>query len=263
MNNELEFEINEKIAVITINRPEKKNAMNQAVLEGLMAGLDQIRHDDNIRVGVIRGAGDTFSAGADLKARAESGGGRVQDATPANIIASDFSKNWATMPIEKPMIAAIDGYCLGAGFELALTCDIRICTPRAQFGLPEITLGFFPGAGGPQRLVKTLPQSQAMEVLLTGQRLNAEKAERFGLVSRVVQESELTAESMKLAESIAANAPLAVRAVKEIVNLSKDQSLEESLRYGNALRWAIGQTEDAREGPKAFSEKRSPTFKGK
>ena len=210
----------------------------------------------------MTGSGNTFSAGADLKSRARAGGGRGEDSSPASILGTDLTFNWSAAKIEKPLIAAVDGFCLGAGFELALACDIRICSPEAQFGLPEITLGFFPGAGGVQRLVRTLPQSLAMEILLTGSRLDAEKAERFGLVSRVMPSDMLMSEGLSLADKIASNAPLAVRAVKEISQCSRDQSLEESLRYGNALRWAIGQTDDAKEGPRAFSEKRAPIFKG-
>ena len=262
MSDDILFEVIEKVGVITLNRPEKKNAMNSEIVSGLMEMLNRIRTDPEIRVGIVAGSGNTFSAGADLKARAQAGGGRGEDSSPASIVATDFSMNWSTTQIEKPLVAAVDGFCLGAGFELALACDIRICSPGAQFGLPEITLGFFPGAGGVQRLVRTLPQSLAMEMLLTGSRLDAEKAERFGLVSRVLPSDMLMSEGLSIANKIACNAPLAARAVKEISCWSKDHSLEESLRYGNSLRWAIGQTEDAKEGPRAFSERRAPIFKG-
>ena len=262
MSHDILFEVVEKVGVITLNRPEKKNAMNSEIVSGLMEMLNRIRTDPEIRVGIVTGAGNTFSAGADLKARAQSGGGRGEDSSPASIIGTDFTLNWSTAQIEKPLIAAVDGFCPGAGLELALACDIRICSPKAQFGLPEITLGFFPGAGGVQRLVRTLPQSLAMETLLIGTRLDAEQAERFGLVSRVMPSDMLMKEGLSLANKIAANAPLAVRAVKEISQCSRDQSLEESLRYGSALRWAIGQTEDSKEGPRAFLEKRAPVFKG-
>ena len=262
MSDDILFEVVEKVGVITLNRPEKKNAMNSEVASGLMEMLNRIRTDPEIRVGIVTGSGNTFSAGADLKARAQAGGGRGEDSSPASIIGTDLTLNWSTTQIEKPLIAAVDGFCLGAGFELALACDIRICSPEAQFGLPEITLGFFPGAGGAQRLVRTLPQSLAMEILLMGSRVDGEKAERFGLVSRVLPSDVLIDEALSMAKKIASHAPLAVKAVKEISRWSKDHSLEESLRYGNALRWAIGQTEDAKEGPRAFSEKRAPIFKG-
>tara|TARA_B100001093_G_scaffold506788_1_gene566298 strand:- start:362 stop:1153 length:792 start_codon:yes stop_codon:yes gene_type:complete len=262
VSDDILFEITEKVGVITLNRPQKKNAMNADILAGLMEMLDRIKNDPEIRAGIITGSGNTFSAGADLKARAQEGGGRAQDKGPAAIVATDFSMDWSTAQIDKPLIAAVDGFCLGAGFELALACDIRICSPDAQFGLPEITLGFFPGAGGAQRLVRNLPQSLAMEMLLIGSRIDGEKAERFGLVSRVLPSDVLIVEALSMARKIASHAPLAVKAVKEISRWSKDHSLEESLRYGNALRWAIGQTEDAKEGPRAFSEKRAPIFKG-
>ena len=262
MSDDILFEVIEKVGVITLNRPEKKNAMNSEIVSGLMEMLNRIKSDPEIRAAIVTGSGNTFSAGADLKARAQEGGGRAQDKSPAGIVAVDFSTNWSTAQIDKPLIAAVDGFCLGAGFELALACDIRICSPEAQFGLPEITLGFFPGAGGVQRLVRALPQSLAMEMLLMGSRVDGEKAERFGLVSRILPSDVLIDEALSMAKKIASHAPLAVKAVKEISRWSKDYSLEESLRYGNALRWAIGQTEDAKEGPRAFSEKRAPIFKG-
>ena len=147
--------------------------------------------------------------------------------------------------------------------ELALACDIRICTPAAQFGLPEVIRGFFPGGGGPQRIVRAIPQSMAMELLLTGDRIDAEAAARSGLVSRVVPADELMPTARKLAERIAGHAPLAVRTVKEIATAALDQTLEQSLRFGDSLRWVIGQTEDAKEGPRAFTEKRDPVFRGR
>ena len=143
MSDDILFEVVEKVGVITLNRPEKKNAMNSEVVSGLMEMLNRIRTDPEIRVGIVTGSGNTFSAGADLKARAQAGGRRGEDSSPASIIGTDLTLNWSTTQIEKPLIAAVDGFCLGAGFELALACDIRICSPEAQFGLPEITLGFF------------------------------------------------------------------------------------------------------------------------
>ena len=200
---------------------------------------------------------------APLCQRVATGGARAEDASAATVLAPDPVAKWSTLKVSKPLIAAIDGYCLAGGMELALLCDIRICTPSAQFGLPEVIRGFFPGGGGPQRLVKAIPLSMAMELLLTGDRINADEAARCGLVSRVVAAEELAPSVQKLAERIAGHAPLAVRTVKEVATTALDQTLEQSLRFGDTMRWVIGQTHDAKEGPRAFAEKRDPQFKGR
>ncbi len=257
------FEIKDKIAVITLNRPAQKNAMTRDMYRDFMDCLHRIREDNDIRVGVITGSGGEFCAGADLKERASAGGGRGLDKTAATVIEADLSSQWWSMKLEKPLIAAVDGYALAAGFEISLICDIRICTPQAKFGLPEITRGFFPGGGGPQRLARYVPQSIAMEMVLTGDRVDAEIAQRSGLVSRIVEQQELMPTAMKIAARIAGHAPLAVRAAKEVTQASLDMTFDQSMRLGGALRWAIGQTEDAKEGPKAFAEKRDPVYKGR
>jgi enoyl-CoA hydratase/carnithine racemase len=167
------------------------------------------------------------------------------------------------MSMEKPLIAAIDGPCLAGGFELALLCDMRICTPEARFGLPEIVRGFFPGGGGPQRLIRAIPQAMAMEMILTGDPIDAATARQVGLVSRIVPEADLVPTARQLAERIAGHAPLAVRAVKEVARAALDETLEQSLRFGNAMRWIIGQTEDAHEGPRAFAERRAAQYHGR
>lgn len=260
---DLLFEVKDGIATITLNRPAQRNAMTAEMRERLGEHLQQISSDPAIRVGVITGAGGVFCAGADLKQRVATGGARAEDTSAATVLAPDPGAKWSTLKVSKPLIAAIDGYCLAGGMELALLCDIRICTPSAQFGLPEVIRGFFPGGGGPQRLVKAIPQSMAMELLLTGDRIDAEAAARCGLVSRVVSTEDLMPIVGKLAERIAGHAPLAVRTVKEVATAALDQTLEQSLRFGDTLRWVIGQTEDAKEGPRAFAEKREPQFKGR
>jgi len=255
------FDLTEHVAVITLNRPEVRNAMNRELSGALMEALRRVREDSDIRVGVIAGAGRTFSAGADLKERAQVG--RAADASVASVLGTSRAPGFSTMVIEKPMIAAIDGYCLAAGFELALLCDMRICTPDARLGLPEITRGFFPGGGGPQRLIRAIPQSMAMEMILTGDPIDAPTALRVGLVSRIVPEQELLSAARQIAQRIAGHAPLAVKAVKEVARTALDETLEQSLRFGSALRWIIGQTEDAREGPRAFAERRMPRYQGR
>jgi E-phenylitaconyl-CoA hydratase len=255
------FELTEHVAVITLNRPAVRNAMNRELRGGLVEALKRVREDPEIRVAIITGAGNTFSAGADLKERAQSG--RAGDADVASVIESSRDVGFSRMTVEKPLIAAVDGYCLAAGFELALLCDMRICTPQARFGLPEIVRGFFPGGGGPQRLIRAIPQAVAMEMILTGDAIDAATALRVGLVSRLVPEPELLPTARQIAQRIASHAPLAVKAVKEVTQAALDETLEQALRFGNALRWIIGQTEDAREGPRAFAERRAPRYEGR
>jgi E-phenylitaconyl-CoA hydratase len=255
------FELIDHVAIITLNRPEVRNAMNRELREALTGALQRAREEDEIRVVIITGAGRTFSAGADLKERAQVG--RSGDAEVASVIDASRVSGFARLSMEKPFIAAIDGYCLAAGFELSLICDIRICTPEARFGLPEIVRGFFPGGGGPQRLIRAIPQAVAMEMILTGDPIDAATALLAGLVSRVVPEPELLPSARQIAQRIAGHAPLAVKAAKEVTQAALDETLEQSLRFGSALRWIIGQTEDAREGPRAFTERRAPQYRGR
>ena len=255
------FDLADKVAVITLNRPAVRNALNRELSQVLMEALQRVHTDEDIRVAVLAGAGRTFCAGADLKERAQSG--RAADASVASVIEASRLVSFARLPMEKPLIAAIDGYCLAAGFELALICDLRLCTPEARFGLPEITRGFFPGGGGPQRLMRAVPQAVAMEMILTGDPIDAATALRVGLVSRVLPEDELLPTARQIAQRIASHAPLAVKAVKEVAQTALDETLEQSLRFGSALRWIIGQTEDAREGPRAFAERREPRYQGR
>jgi E-phenylitaconyl-CoA hydratase len=255
------FDLADNVAVITLNRPAVRNAMNRELSAALMEALQRVREDADIRVAVITGAGGTFSAGADLKERAQSG--RAADASTASIIETSRAGGLSTLTIPKPLLAAVDGYCLAAGFELALLCDLRICTPEARFGLPEITRGFFPGGGGPQRLIRAIPQAMAMEMILTGDAIDAATALRVGLVSRIVPASELLPTAQQIVRRIAGHAPLAVRAAKEVAQSALDETQEQALRFGSALRWIIGQTEDAREGPRAFAERRSPRYQGR
>ena len=256
----VQFDLADQVAIITLNRPSQRNAMNRELSGALMEALQHVRDDADIRVAVLMGAGGTFCAGADLKERAQEGRGDADKVE--SIIETNRTRGFSTMPMEKPLIAAIDGYCLAAGLELALMCDIRICTPEARFGLPEIIRGFFPGGGGPQRLVRAIPQSAAMEMILTGDQIDAATAQQFGLVSRVVPQTELLDTARQIAQRIAGHAPLAVRAVKEVAQVSLDETLDQALRFGSTLRWIIGQTDDAKEGPRAFAERREAQYKG-
>jgi enoyl-CoA hydratase/carnithine racemase len=254
------FEASNGVGMITLNRPDALNTINADLSRGLMEGLRRIRDDESIRVGLVTGAGRAFCAGADLRSRA---GGPAASSGPAELFPTDPPEGFATFDAKKPLIAAVNGHCLGGGFEIALACDMRIASTQATFGLPEISLGFMPLAGAPQRLPRAIPQAAAMEMLFSGDRIDAATALQYGLVSRVVAPEELMAEARRLAERVASHAPLAVRALKEVVYASQDMSLPQALRFGGAMRWVIGQTDDSKEGPRAFAEKRPPEFKGR
>jgi E-phenylitaconyl-CoA hydratase len=256
----LGFEVQGGVALLTLNRPESLNALNSELQRAIGEALVRIRDDDAIRVGVIRGNGRAFCAGVDLKERAarEAQG----DAKPAEVFATSSPPSYVTFDAKKPLIASIHGHCLAGGLELALSCDLRLASEGARFGLPEIQRGFFPGGGGPQRLMRQLPHAVALDLLLTGEPVDAEAALRAGIVSRVFSEDDLPPKTMEVARRIAGYAPLAVRSLRELSYASTDLSLDRSLRFGNSLRWIIGQTADAKEGPRAFTEKREPHYRG-
>jgi enoyl-CoA hydratase/carnithine racemase len=260
MNNQAPvlFEIKNKIGLITLNRPKSMNALNSAARDILMNALNTIHTDENIHVGIITGTGGkAFSAGADLKEWSEPGSTGASGGLVEEFINHSPVDNFFTIPVRKPMIAAIDGYCLGGGLELALTCDIRIATDRSSFGLPEVKRGFVPGGGGIQRILKAIPQAPAMEIVLTGNSFTAENALTWGIISRVVTPDKLLSVAKEIASDIATNAPMAIIGAKEIANHSMDLSLSESLRMGHAIRWIIGQTDEAKAGPKEFMKKKN------
>jgi enoyl-CoA hydratase/carnithine racemase len=252
------FETSGAVATITLNRPDQLNALNSELTGAYTEAIREARDDSTIRVVIVTGAGRAFCAGADLKERA-----RTDAAVGGNFFATPRSDTLYSLAIDKPLIAAVHGYCLAGGLELALTCDLRIAVEGTRFGMPEIRRGFFPGGGGPQRLPRLIPQARALEMLLTGDQYDAAQMLEWGLVNRVVPREQLLPEARALAEQIAGHAPLAVRAMKELVHTSVDMPLPQALRYGAGLRWIIGQTEDAKEGPRAFAEKREPEYRGR
>lgn len=248
------IDVRDHVALITLNRPQSMNAMNATSGALLRSALTRVHADPDIRVGIITGAGDrAFSAGADLKEWARPDATGPSGGTVMEILTVEPADETSTIPVAKPLIAAIHGYCLGGGLELALACDIRIATPEASFALPEVRHGFIPGGGGVPRLLRSIPRSAAMELILTGDRCDAETALRWGIVSRLVPREELLSTAFEIAGRIADNAPLAVRAAKELAGVSSDLPLEKVLRFGGVLRWAVGQTPEAREGPRAFA----------
>lgn len=252
------FEVQDHVATITLNRPDAMNAINADLSAGLMAALRRVREDDAIRVAILTGNGRAFCAGADLRA----GSGPGASGGPGQIFATEEREGFATFDVKKPVIAAVNGYCLGGGFEIALVCDLRIASTEARFGLPEITLGFFPLAGAPMRLPRYIPQAFANEMLFLGERIDADTALHYGIVSRVVPPEQLLPTAQEMAAKIAGYAPIAVRGLKEIASAQADLTLPQAMRLGSALRWIVGQTADAKEGPRAFAEKRTPQFKG-
>jgi len=261
----IRFEVDGAVAQLTIDRPKVHNALDFDTSDELVAAWERFRDDDELRVAVLTGAGDrSFCAGADLrgvgdfyKSLTSAQRLRRSEHTPG---LGGITKNLA---IDKPIIAAINGHCLAGGLEIALACDLRIASDNATFGLPEVTRGIIPGAGGTQRLPRLIGPECALDLIMTGRRIDAEEALRMGIVSRVVAGDQLQAEAKRTAEMISANGPLAVRAAKAAVWRGLDMPLEEGLRVEQLLAAPVRQSEDAQEGPRAFLEKRAPEFKGR
>lgn len=247
-----------EVAIITINRPDKLNALSSKVHREGVEALDELRNDDSVRVVVITGAGEkSFIAGADIS--------EFEGKTPVTQRATFHQRTLFnsidTFP--KPIIAMVNGFCLGGGNELALACDIRICSENARFSQPEINLGIIPGGGGTQRLTRLVGEGRSMEICLTGDMIDAETAYRFGLVNHVYPADQLREETLKLAAKIAEKAPIALQLVKEAVKFASRSNLDEGLRREVDLFAVCFSTEDKVEGVSAFLEKRKPEFKGK
>ncbi|MGB7207372.1 MAG: enoyl-CoA hydratase/isomerase family protein [Pyrinomonadaceae bacterium] len=248
----------EKIAILTINRPDKLNALSSKVhIEGV-AALDDLRKDESVRVLVITGAGEkSFIAGADISEFE----GKTPVTQRATFHEKTFFNSIDTFP--KPVIAMVNGFCLGGGNELALACDLRICSENARFSQPEINLGIIPGGGGTQRLTRLIGEGRSMEMVLTGDMIDAETAHRFGLVNHVYAAAELESKTLELAAKIAEKAPIALQLAKEAVKFASRSNLDEGLRREVDLFAICFSTEDKQEGVSAFLEKRKPVFKGK
>jgi len=247
------------VAVLTIDRQEKRNALSSTVRAELVAALDALRDDESVRVLVITGAGEkAFVAGADINELATQTPttGREHAVTGQHIL--DLVEH-----LGKPVIAALNGYALGGGCELAMACTIRIAADTAKLGQPEINLGLIPGYAGTQRLARIVGRGRALELLLTGDQISAQEAHRLGLVNRVVPAAELIAEAKKLAATLAAKAPIAVRYILEAVHKGVEMPFAQAQVFEATLFGLVASTADMREGTTAFLEKRKPEFKGK
>ncbi len=247
-----------RVAILTINRPTKLNALNQEVRDLSLQYLEEIENDDDIGAVVITGVGEkAFIAGADIS---EFEGRSPFDQREAMRFPRVFDV-MANFP--KPVIAMINGFCLGGGCELSMSCDMRIASDRARIGQPEINLGLIPGGGGTQRLPRLVGLGQAMKMILTGDMIGAEEAHRIGLVDEVVPHDELRARTLKLAGKIASKSPLTVRVAKEAMRASERMSVEDGILYERDLFCLCFSTEDKKEGVEAFLQKRAAEWKGR
>jgi enoyl-CoA hydratase len=250
------IERDEPIAVVRLNRPEQLNALSNQLMGELVGALENLDDDESIRCIVLLGNDKAFAAGADIN--------ELSDATHLELYFGGRIDKWdAIRKIRTPIVAAVSGYCLGGGCELAMACDLIIASETAQFGQPETNLGVLPGAGGTQRLTRAIGKSKAMDVILTGRFLSAREAEQAGLVARVASEEDWLEEAKGVARTIAAKSPVGVRLAKEAVLNAFETSLAAGLDAERKAFHLALSSEDAQEGLKAFTEKREPNFKGR
>jgi enoyl-CoA hydratase len=257
------FEVRDQIARVTFNRPESMNAMNRQMTRELVEVCRQIEEDNNVRVAIFTGAGErAFSAGMDLKERAGTDFSFIER-RQQKVAATIHSQTRAVAAVTKPTIAAIRGYCVGGGLELALACDMRVAAEDAKLGLTEVRRGIIPGAGGTQRLGRAVGAAKALEICLTGDNVSGTEAHRLGLVNAAVPASEVLKAAEDLAQRILKGAPMSVTFIKEAITKGLELPLEEGLRLEADLSAIVATTEDSKEGPRAFAEKRAPVWKGR
>lgn len=243
----------QNVALITLNRPKALNALCKGLMTEVAQALDAFEANPKIGAIIITGSEKSFAAGADIK--------EMQNNTYSQCITQNFLSDWNRVSkAQKPIIAAVNGYALGGGCELAMMCDIIYAGEKAKFGQPEILIGTIPGAGGTQRLTRVIGKSKAMEMCLTGNMISAEEAEKSGLVAKVFPADKLVEEAVKLAEKISANSPLIVQLCKESVNTAYETTLQEGLKFEKRTFHATFSTSDRKEGMTAFIEKRAPNF---
>ena len=246
----------QRTAIVRLNRPKQLNALNAAVMDALCDALEELDRDDEVRAIVVTGNERAFAAGADI--------GEMAGASAVEMLRSNRIAQWDRVRrICKPVIAAVAGWCLGGGCELAMTLDLIVAGEGAKFGQPEIKIGVIPGAGGTQRLTRAIGKSKAMEMILTGEPISAAEAERAGLVARVVPDELVVEDAVALAATIARQSPLALRLAKEAVNAAYEMSLTDALAHERRLFYLLFASDDQKEGMAAFLEKRSPDFTGR
>jgi enoyl-CoA hydratase len=249
-------EVEDKVGLIRLNRPKLLNALNETVMAELVDALEKLDADAGVGCIVLTGNEKAFAAGADIR--------EMSEESAVDLMRSNRFRMWDRIKnITKPIIAAVSGYALGGGCEVAMACDMIVASETAKFGQPEITLGIIPGAGGTQRLTRAVGKALAMEVILANRWLSAEEAARAGLVNRVVPVESYLEEAMNLARNIAGRAPLAVRLAKEAINQAFESTLEGGLAVERRNFYLLFATEDQTEGMRAFIEKREPEFKGR
>ncbi|WP_457972692.1 enoyl-CoA hydratase [Arthrobacter sp. D1-17] len=243
-----------RVGLVTLNRPEALNALNKATLDELVAAVSGMDSDPGVGAVVLTGSGKAFAAGADIKEMASKGYMEMYDA--------DWFRGWEDLTrLRIPLVAAVSGFALGGGCELAMMCDILIAGDNAKFGQPEINLGVVPGMGGSQRLTRAVGKAKAMDMILTGRFIGAEEAERSGLVSRVVPAEDTVEEALKAAEIIASKSKPAAMLAKEAVNAAFETGLAQGVLFERRLFHSLFATEDQKEGMAAFTEKRQPEFR--
>ena len=252
----VERQAEQRTALVRLNRPKQLNALNGAVMDALCSALEELDRDEGVRAIVVTGNERAFAAGADI--------GEMANASPIDMLITNRIGQWDRIrKVTKPVIAAVNGWALGGGCELAMTLDLIVAGEGAKFGQPEISIGVIPGAGGTQRLARAIGKSKAMEMILGGEPINARDAERAGLVARVTQDELCVEDALALAATFATKSPLALRLAKEAVNAAYEMSLTDALAHERRLFYLLFASDDQKEGMAAFLEKRSPDFKGR
>jgi len=252
----VERQAEQRTALVRLNRPKQLNALNGAVMDALCAALEDLDGDDTVRAIVVTGNERAFAAGADI--------GEMANATPVEMLLTNRIGQWDRIRrITKPVIAAVNGWALGGGCELAMTLDLIVAGEGAKFGQPEITIGVIPGAGGTQRLTRAIGKSKAMAMILTGESITAREAESAGLVAMVTQDELCVEDALALAAKIAEKSPIALRLAKEAVNAAHEMSLTDALAHERRLFYLLFASDDQKEGMAAFLEKRTPDFTGR
>jgi enoyl-CoA hydratase len=252
----VERQSEQRTALVRLNRPQQLNALNGALMDALCEALEELDRDEAVRAIVVTGSERAFAAGADI--------GEMAGASPIDMLVTNRIGQWDRIRrITKPVLAAVNGWALGGGCELAMTLDLIVAGEGARFGQPEINIGVIPGAGGTQRLTRAVGKSKAMRMVLTGEPITASEAERAGLVALVTQDELVVEDSLALAATIAQKSPIALRLAKEAVNAAYEMSLTEALAHERRLFYLLFASEDQKEGMAAFLEKRAPDFTGR